>query len=269
MSDNGSDDHADINEKIDILSMDDDKIKQVGELLSSDASRSILKLLFKNTMTANEIAKNTGISLPLVMYHLKKMQNANMVRITNVGKTIKSKDMNFYTTTKFAIIIVSDSVSKKVKESKSVKRTFGGFYRFASIGVVAAGAWFVSQFAQKAERGTYVDIATDEAVIPRETAESKIAVPQEEMAAEFSEDMMAGVAEESDFAEAPVEVSPEGFPTTEMEEFIPEETVEAIPQISGGTPEGIPLDILWSALITLGVIVIGLIIERAVRSRRK
>ena len=266
MSDNGSDDHSDINEKIDILSMDDDKIKQVGELLSSDASRSILKLLFKNTMTANEIAKNTGISLPLVMYHLKKMQSANMVRITNVGKTIKSKDMNFYTTTKFAIIIVSDSVSKKVKESKSVKRTFGGFYRFASIAVVAGGAWFVSQFAQNAEKGTYIDTSTESTDIPQESAEFRIESPQAEMAAEFSDEMMAGVEGDMDV----VEVSPEGVPAMKSEEIVPAEPVlETVPQISAQTPEGIPLDILWSALITLGVIVVGLIIERAIRSRRK
>ncbi len=263
MSNNDSDDHADINEKIDILSMDDDKIKQVGELLSSDASRSILKLLFKNTMTANEIAKNTGISLPLVMYHLKKMQSANMVRITNVGKTIKSKDMNFYTTTKFAIIIVSDTVSKKVKESKSVKRTFGGFYRFASIAVVAAGAWFVSQFAQNAEKGTYVDTSRESANIPQEFAESKIESPTPEMASEFSEDAMAGVAEDVDV----VEVSPRISEDMQVEP-IPREPIDAIPQISGEI-SGVPLDILWSALITLGVIVVGLIIERIIRSRRK
>ena len=179
--------------------------------------------------------------------------------------------MNFYTTTKFAFIIVSDSVSKKVKESKSVKRTFGGFYRFASIGVVAAGAWFVSQFAQDAEKGTYVETSTDSAEISQEFAESKTEPLPEERAAEFSDEMMAGVAEEEMYAEAPSAASEEGFPEgVQIEEIVPEETmVETVPQVSIETPEGIPLDILWSALITLGVVVVGLIIERAIRSRRK
>ena len=57
-------------EKIEIFSTDDEKIKSFGELLTNDSSRSILQILFKEEMTANEIAQKTGESLQLVKYHI-------------------------------------------------------------------------------------------------------------------------------------------------------------------------------------------------------
>ncbi|MGQ0377262.1 MAG: ArsR/SmtB family transcription factor [Nitrososphaerota archaeon] len=89
-----------ISDKVEILSTEDQKIKAVGEILSSDSSRQILRLLFNDTLTANQISQKTGVSLPLVIYHLKKMQEANVVKITNVGKNTKSHDMKFYTADK-------------------------------------------------------------------------------------------------------------------------------------------------------------------------
>jgi len=141
-------DPVSLTEKIEIISTEDEKIKSVGELLSSDSSRTILKLLFEDIMTANQISQKTGISLPLVIYHLKKMQDMGIVKISNVGKNVKAQDMKYYTTTKFAIVILPSSLSQKAKTSKSLANSFKTIYRFASIGVAGVATWFVSQFAQ-------------------------------------------------------------------------------------------------------------------------
>ncbi len=233
--------------------MDDEKIKQVGELLSNDASRKILKLLFKNTKTANDISKETEISLPLVMYHLKKMQEANMIRVTNVGKTVDSKDVKRYTTTKFAILIVADSVKEKVKESKSIKRSFSGLYKFASIGIATGAAWFGSMFAQQKE----VPVGAPTAQFTQESTREFADVPTEEAVPSMAED--AGV--EVPFEESATEVAEPSFAPP-----IPETVTKTVPE---AVTETFPGDILISTVIALGVLVIGLIIERAVRSRRK
>ena len=68
-----SSDDPNVSDKIDILSTDDTKLKAVGEILSSDSSRQILKLLFNNSLSANQISQETEMSLPLVIHHLKKM----------------------------------------------------------------------------------------------------------------------------------------------------------------------------------------------------
>ena len=246
------DDYVDISEKIDILSMDDSKIKQVGELLSNDASRKILKSLFKNSLSAGELAKEADISLPLVMYHLKKMQDAKMVRVTNVGKTVESKDTKRYTTTKFAFVIVADSVKAKAQESKSIKRSFSGLYKFASIGVVTGAAWFASLFAQQRDEAAIIPSDEFARTVPEEFAQE--------------ESVSAGVAEDA------VEAPAAEFETGEVTEPNIAEPAISEPAYYDVPPEVteiLPVDILWSTVIALGVLAVGLIIERAVRARRK
>jgi DNA-binding transcriptional ArsR family regulator len=227
-----SEDPMGINEKIEILSTDDDRIKAVGELLSSDSSRSILKLLFNDQLTANQIAQKTEISLPLVMYHLKKMQDSGIVKISQTGKNTKSHDMKYYTVDKFAIVILPSGVTEKAKSSKSLHNSFNRIYRFATIGGAAIAAWFSSQFLQVQQ-----------------------SIPTEEAG---QTDMMMKSADETaqSSLQAPASSS------------IPTESVPYA--MSAPTQTGEPtIDIYISIIVTLSVVVVGLIIERILRARRK
>ncbi len=133
-----------ITEKVGIYDTDDEKLRILGEVLITDASRTILKLLLDQTLTANEVATKTGHSLQLVRYHLKKMQDAGLVEISKVGKNTKSHDMKYYTATKFAIVIVPSKFSDKAKSSKSLFKSFRSIYRFGAIGIAAIGSWFAT-----------------------------------------------------------------------------------------------------------------------------
>ncbi len=137
-----------ISDKVEILSTEDQKIKAIGEILSADSSRQILRLLFNDSLTANQISQKTGVSLPLVIYHLKKMQEANVVKITNVGKNTKSHDMKFYTADKFAIVILPEQMSSPAKKSKSLLNTFSRIHRLATLGAACIAVWFSSQLLQ-------------------------------------------------------------------------------------------------------------------------
>lgn len=134
---------ADLREKIEILSAEDDKIKTIGELLSNDSSRNILKILADNTMTANQVAQKTGISLPLAMYHLKKMQELDIVSITT-----NENDAKYYTSAKFAFIITSAKASEKAKTSKSLFNSLKKIYRFTAIGFGGLVSWAILQSMQ-------------------------------------------------------------------------------------------------------------------------
>jgi predicted transcriptional regulator len=231
-----SEDPMGINEKIEILSTDDERIKAVGELLSSDSSRTILKLLFNEQMTANQIAQKTEISLPLVIYHLKKMQEAGVVKIAQTGKNTKSHDMKYYTVDKFAIVILPSGMTEKAKSSKSLHNSFNRIYRFATIGGTALAAWFSSQFIQQKNQV----IVSDNARL-------------DEMIQEASEKAL----------QAPVP------PEASLEESA-DLAMQAEPMSIESVQTGEPLtDIYISVIITFGVIIIGLIIERILRSRRK
>lgn len=223
-----SEDPVGINDKIEILSTDDDRIKAVGELLSSDSSRAILKLLFNDQLTANQIAQKIEISLPLVIYHLKKMQDAGIVKISQTEKNTKSHDMKYYTVDKFAIVILPSGLTEKARSSKSLSNSFNRIYRFATIGGAAIAAWFSTQFMQQNNQVTI----SDESMRQADT-------------------MMQGAEE----------AAQKSIPATEMAPYAIQTD-----SVSTGEPT---IDIYVSIIVTLGVVVIGLIIERIIRSRRK
>ena len=142
MSQEDGNNSPEMTEKIEIFSTDDEKIKSFGELLTNDSSRSILQILFKEEMTANEIAQKTGVSLQLVKYHINKMQDMGIIKVSKIEKNSKAQDMKFYTATKFAIVILPNSVSEKAKESKSLLRSFKILYKFAGVGIATVAAFF-------------------------------------------------------------------------------------------------------------------------------
>ena len=126
-----------ITEKIKILATDDVKIKSFGELLTNDSSRAILQLLFNEELTALQIAERTEISLQLVKYHIIKLQDLGVVRVTKTEKNSKSQDMKFYSASKFSMVIVPPKYSEKTKESKLLVRSFKHIYKIAGLGIAA------------------------------------------------------------------------------------------------------------------------------------
>jgi len=138
-----------ISDRVEILSTEDQKMKAIGEILSSDSSRAILKILFNDSLTANQISQKIEISLPLVIYHLKKMQESGIVKITSVGKNTKSHDMKFYTVDKLAIVILPSKMSEPAKKSKSLFNSFTRIHRLATLGGASIAVWISSQIIQK------------------------------------------------------------------------------------------------------------------------
>ena len=187
------DDIPNLSDRVDILSTEDEKLKIVGEILSSDSSRSILKLLFNQSLSANEIAQKTEMSLPLVIHHLKKMQSAQVVKIANVGKNSKSHDMKYYTIDKLAIVILPSEMTQSAKKSKSLFNSFTRIHRLATLGGVSIAAWFSSQLIQN--QSTISETAKSK--IPSMTSDSAQSMMRSipEQTENMQESLQAGVSE--------------------------------------------------------------------------
>ena len=237
-----------LTEKIEIISTDDIKIKSVGELLSSDSSRNILKLLFSQVLTANQIAQKTDISLPLVIYHLKKMQDMGIVKITNVGKNVKTQDMKYYTSSKFAIVILPSNLTEKAKASKSLANSFKTIYKFASIALAAVATWIVSQTIQKSSLPGNTPTTSTTGSPP---TIGTVPAPATSLQAAVGN---AGSAANT--------AAPSAAPTIGSSGAEHQAAFAIMPT------GGIEVDILWSIIVTLSVIVAGLIIERVFRAYR-
>lgn len=136
----------DLTEKIKILATDDKKIKSFGELFTNDSSREILQLLFNEELTATQISQKTEISLQLVKYHLNKLQDLGVVKISKVEKNSKSQDMKIYTASKFSIVIVPPKLSEKTKESKLLVRSFRHIYKVAGLAIATGISGLLSAF---------------------------------------------------------------------------------------------------------------------------
>jgi DNA-binding transcriptional ArsR family regulator len=230
-----------IADRVEILSTEDLKLKSIGEILSSDSSRAILKILFNDSLTANQISQKTEISLPLVIYHLKKMQDAGVVKITSVGKNTKSHDMKFYTVDKLAIVILPAMMSEPAKKSKSLFNSFTRIHRLATLGGASIAAWFSSQMIQTRTDDGMSATSPLQPETP-ETAFKSVPVDTPEMALEsMPADEMASMSEAGD---------------TMMQSASMMQTDPII-------------QILWSAVTVLMVIVAGLVIEVVITKRRK
>jgi PKD repeat protein len=166
------------------------------------------------------------------MYHLKKMQDAGIVTVSSTGKNTKSHDMKYYTIDKFAIVILPSGLSEKAKSSKSLHNSFNRIYRFATIGGAALATWFSSQFIQHQQAAVYESPSTANSMMKAapEMAQKSLSAPTPE------------VPQAAHDAGIQMYQTTTGEPTT---------------------------DIYLSIIITLGVVVVGLIIERIIRARRK
>ena len=148
MSPDNSDD--DSTENFKIFATDDQKIKSFGEIFTNDSSREILQLLFNEELSATQIAQKSNISLQLVKYHINKLQDLGVVKISKVEKNSKSQDMKIYTASKFSIVIVPPKLSEKTKESKLLVRSFRNIYKVAGFAMATglSGLLSLSQMQQ-------------------------------------------------------------------------------------------------------------------------
>ena len=234
MSDSNNSKPDDVTEKIEIFSTDDEKIKSIGELLSNDASREILQLLFKKELTANQIAQETEVSLQLVKYHLNKMQDMGIVKVSKIGKNVKAQDMKYYKATKFAVVVVPSAVSDRAKESKLLVRSFKTIYRFTAIVVAGIAAWFTSSSFQPAHFSAGPS-ANQKTTTPPPSAGSPGSMLEGEGAYTLEESL--------ELAKRRIEGS------------------EASPAAGSGTPVLGGEDLFWPIIITIAVVGAGLILE--------
>ena len=125
------------NNEIRVLSSDDEKIKVVGEVLANESSRTILKLLSSNDeMTINQMAQEINLSIPLVSHHLKKMQDAGVVKVSRIGTSVKGQKMKYYSATNQSFLITPPE-----RQGHSIFNSLRTFSKFAVIGMAGIVSW--------------------------------------------------------------------------------------------------------------------------------
>ncbi len=141
MIESPNDDNED---KVQIFSTADKRIKYLGRILNSDSSMDILRLISKEEMTASEIAEKMHLSLPLTIHHLNKMSKAGIVNIVKTRLNSKNQPMKCYRADKTGILILPDQASKKARTSKSLSNSLRHIMRFSAIGTAGLLSWILT-----------------------------------------------------------------------------------------------------------------------------
>ena len=126
-----------------IFPTDDSRLKSLGEIFSNESSRKILTLLLEKELTVMGISKDSGLSPNLIIHHLKKMIDTEIVTMTKESTNSRGRPLRFYRA-KAAIVILSKDVANRASSRKSLKKALGKITRFASVGLAGALAWILA-----------------------------------------------------------------------------------------------------------------------------
>ncbi len=128
--------------EIEILSLDDERLKILLEELSNKTSRSILKSITERKQTAGEIANELNLSISLVAYHLERFLKTGLVKISNMKINSKNRENKVYDSKKIAIIIKLNHDDLELKHK--IRNLFVVSTCIAVIGMITV----VMQFTQ-------------------------------------------------------------------------------------------------------------------------
>lgn len=125
-----------IGDKIEVFSNIDERLRFLGKLLNSDNSKEIMSLLVERELSSNEIAQQLHLSLPLVIHHLKKMNQAGMVRVARISRNSKNHPVKHYRA-KSAIVILPEKTAQKARQSKTFLKVVAKFSAIGSVGILS------------------------------------------------------------------------------------------------------------------------------------
>lgn len=130
-------------DNIRIFPTDDSRLKSLGEIFSNESSRKILTLLLEKEFTVMDISKDSGLSPNLIIHHLKKMVDTEIVTVTKESTNSRGRPLRFYRA-KAAIVVLSKDAANRAGSSKSLKKTLGKITRFTYVGLAGVLAWILA-----------------------------------------------------------------------------------------------------------------------------
>jgi predicted transcriptional regulator len=121
-----------MSEKYILLSMEDEKLKKVSEILSNKTCKKILDFMAdEKSVSETDISKKLEIPLNTVEYNLKKLVGVQLVEKTSeFFWSKKGKKITIYQISNKSIIIFSGFESGKVKIFSSYSINFWSFCLF-------------------------------------------------------------------------------------------------------------------------------------------
>src|SRR5215831_9273720 len=93
-------------ERIEVISTEDERIKIIGEELANDTGRAIFGKISQGIASSNDLAKALNVSLPLINWHLNRLLSVGLVKVEKIELSSKNKQMKYYGPVKTALVII-------------------------------------------------------------------------------------------------------------------------------------------------------------------
>ena len=122
-----------------LLSMEDEKIKKVSNVISNESCRKILDYLSDKDATESELAEKLQIPISTVHYNLQQLIGTGLIDSTEFHYSEKGKEVSHYRLANKYIIITP-------KKTFGIKEKLKGFLPVA---LIASGAALVLQYLQR------------------------------------------------------------------------------------------------------------------------
>ena len=133
-----------VRDEVKVFGADDRSLKLLGELLSNDTSRKIIRQLIEKQMYTNELATKLDIPISLVMHHLKKLEELNLVDVEEKQITKKTKKHKFFRMSGKIFVLPNDS-GVEMRETGSLGRILQEKVRYTIIGAAALFAFILTR----------------------------------------------------------------------------------------------------------------------------
>lgn len=118
-----------------LLSLEDDKAKQIANIVSNTSCKKILEYLTNNESTESEIAKKLNLPLSTVHYNINQLLESNLIEWNKYHYSEKGKEVKHYTVANKYIIIAPKGTDKVslLDQLKNIIPTF-------LLGIIGVGA---------------------------------------------------------------------------------------------------------------------------------
>lgn len=167
-------------ERIEVISTEDERIKIIGEELANDTGRAIFGKISQGIASTNDLAKSLNISLPLVNWHINRLLGVGLIKVEKVELSSKNKQMKYYGPVKTALVIIPPEKSSENNISKSKKEAVLLRLRhyLASIGafLVGGSVIYLIEKNQTVNQNVSTDMAAK--TVPQATESLHAATPQ-------------------------------------------------------------------------------------------
>jgi DNA-binding transcriptional ArsR family regulator len=122
-----------------VLDIDGAEADRTFEVLSSETARHILSHVYDQPSTPPEIREEVGTSLQNVHYHLKRLEEADLVERAGVGYSETGTEMAVYAPRSEAVVLFVGRRSTRSRLSRVLGRVLG-LYLLLAVAVAGFGA---------------------------------------------------------------------------------------------------------------------------------